>query len=108
MIHHCLLVSASHFSASIIYISSPVLVFLALILLAITLCLKKYKCHWFLIEPGSANPYKLLHKVLKFAKDHTNPFVVVPSPTVRMSFPPGLTWERRNMEDPSQLNRLRM
>jgi hypothetical protein len=35
-------------------------------------------------------------------------FVAVPSPTVRMSFPPGLTWVRRNMEDPSQPNRWRM
>ena len=35
-------------------------------------------------------------------------FIVVPSPTVRMSFPPGLTWGRRNTEDPSQLNRLKM
>ena len=35
-------------------------------------------------------------------------FVAVASPTVRMSFPPGLTWGRRNMEDPSQLKRLRV
>ena len=68
--------SASLFNDSlkfIAYASSPVLVFLALILLGITLCLERYKRHWFLIEPGSANPYKLVYKVLRFAKDHTNP-----------------------------------
>ena len=68
--------SASHFNdflKSIAYASSPVLVLLALIFLGITLCLEKYKHHWFLIEPGSANPYKLVYKVLRFAKDHTNP-----------------------------------
>ena len=46
---------------------------LALLLLAITLCIQKYKRRWFLIESGSRNPYKLVFKVLKFAKDHTNP-----------------------------------
>ena len=55
------------------YASSPVLVILALILLGVTLCLERYKRRWFLIEPGSANPYKLVYKVLRFAKDHTNP-----------------------------------
>ena len=57
----------------IAYASSPVLVILALILLGVTLCLERYKRRWFLIEPGSANPYKLVYKVLRFAKDHTNP-----------------------------------
>ena len=61
------------FFKSIAYASSPVLVLLALILLGITLCLEKYKRRWFLIESGSANPYKLVYKVLRFAKDHTNP-----------------------------------
>ena len=68
--------SASHFNdflKSIAYASSPLLVFLALVLLGVTLCLERYKRHWFLIEPGSANPYKLVYKVLRFAKDHTNP-----------------------------------
>ena len=68
--------SASLFDDSlkiIAYASSPVLVILALILLGVTLCLERYKHRWFLIEPGSANPYKLVYKVLRFAKDHTNP-----------------------------------
>ena len=68
--------SASLFNDSlkfIAYASSPVLVFLALILLGVTLCLERYKRRWFLIEPGSTNPYKLVYKVLRFAKDHTNP-----------------------------------
>ena len=48
--------------------------FLAIILLGVTLYLEKYKHHWlFFIEPGSNNPYKLVYKVIKFAKDHTNP-----------------------------------
>ena len=55
------------------YIFSPVLIFLAIVLLGVTLCLEKYKRHWFFIEPGSNNPYKLVYKVVKFAKDHTNP-----------------------------------
>ena len=61
------------FFKSIAYTSSPVLVILALILLAVTLCLERYKRRWFLIEPGSTNPYKLVYKVIKFAKDHTHP-----------------------------------
>ena len=46
---------------------------LALISLAISLCFEKHKRHWFLIEPGNRNPYTLVYKVIKFAKDHTNP-----------------------------------
>ena len=56
-----------------VYFCSPALVLLALVFLAATLCLEKYKRHWFLIEPGSTNPYKLVYKVIKFARDHTNP-----------------------------------
>jgi peptide/histidine transporter 3/4 len=55
------------------YISTPVLALPALILLGITLCFEKYKHHWFLIEPGSTNPYKVVYKVVKFARDQTNP-----------------------------------
>ena len=58
---------------ALVYASSPALVLLALVFLAATLCLEKYKRHWFLIEPGSTNPYKLVYKVIKFARDHTNP-----------------------------------
>ena len=68
--------SASLFNddiVAIVYAFSPLTVLLALIFLGITLCLEKYKRHWFLIEPGSANPYKLVYKVLRFAKNHTNP-----------------------------------
>ena len=42
------------------YAVSPVLAFIALIFLGITLCFEKHKRHWFLIEPGSTNPYKLV------------------------------------------------
>ena len=57
----------------LLYVVSPLLVLLALVFLGVTLCLEKYKRHWFLIEPGSTNPYKLVYKVIRFAKDHTNP-----------------------------------
>ena len=57
----------------IAYAATPVLTLIAFIILGITLCFEKYKRHWFLIESGSTNPYKLVYKVLKFAKDHTNP-----------------------------------
>ena len=46
---------------------------IALILLGTTLCLQKYKRNWFIVDSGSKNPYKLVFRVLKFAKDHTNP-----------------------------------
>ena len=49
------------------------LLLLPLPLLGVTLCIQRYKHHWFLIDSGSRNPYKLVYKVLKFAKDHTNP-----------------------------------
>jgi peptide/histidine transporter 3/4 len=46
---------------------------LPLLLLGITLCIQRYKRQWFLTDTGSKNPYKLVYRVLKFAKDHTNP-----------------------------------
>ena len=57
----------------IMYIYSPLLVLIAFITLGITLFFEKYKRHWFLIESGSTNPYKLVFKVIKFAKDHARP-----------------------------------
>ena len=52
---------------------SPVFIILPLLLLGVTLCIHRCKRHWFLIDSGSRNPYKLVYRVLKFAKDHTNP-----------------------------------
>ena len=52
---------------SVCFISLP------LFFLGVTLCIQRYKRHWFLIDSGSRNPYKLVYKVIKFAKDHTNP-----------------------------------
>jgi hypothetical protein len=46
---------------------------LPLLLLGVTLCIQRYKRRWFLTDSGSKNPYKLVYRVLKFAKDHTNP-----------------------------------
>ena len=46
---------------------------LPLPLLGVTLCIPRYKHHWFLIDSGSNNPYKVVYKVLKFAKNHTHP-----------------------------------
>ena len=66
-------VMSSGFNKTTAYISSPVLTLIALIILGITLSFEKYKRHWFLITPGSTNPYKLVYKIVKFAKDHTDP-----------------------------------
>jgi peptide/histidine transporter 3/4 len=52
---------------------SPCLMLLPLLLLGVTLCIQRYKRQWFLTDTGSKNPYKLVYRVLKFAKDHTNP-----------------------------------
>ena len=47
--------------------------FLVTVLLIITLCLAKCKRNWFLIEPGTVNPYKLVYRVTKFARQHKTP-----------------------------------
>ena len=41
--------------------------------LAITLCLVRRRRRWFLIEPGTLNPYKLIYRVTKFARQHKIP-----------------------------------
>ena len=55
------------------YMFSPLLLPIALILLGFTLCLQRYKHHWFLVESGFKNPYKLVYKVIKFASEHKHP-----------------------------------
>ena len=42
-------------------------------ILAITLCLVRRRRRWFLIEPGGLNPYKLVYRVTKFARQHKVP-----------------------------------
>ena len=44
-----------------------------ILLLIITLCLAKRRRNWFLIEPGTVNPYKLVYRVTKFARQHKTP-----------------------------------
>ena len=46
---------------------------LVILLLIITLCLAKCRRNWFLIEPGTINPYKLVYRVTKFARQHKIP-----------------------------------
>ena len=41
--------------------------------LIVTLCLAKHRRNWFLIEPGTVNPYKLVYSVTKFARQHKTP-----------------------------------
>ena len=57
----------------LILLFSFCLVSLPLLLLGATLCIQRYKRQWFLTDTGSKNPYMLVYRVLKFAKDHTNP-----------------------------------
>ena len=44
-----------------------------LTVLPITLCLVQRRRRWFLIEPGQYNPYKLVYRVTKFARQHKTP-----------------------------------
>ena len=46
---------------------------LVMLLLIISLCLTKRRRNWFLIEPGTVNPYKLVYRVTKFACQHKTP-----------------------------------
>ena len=42
--------------------------------LLISLCFVFCKCHtWFLSDSGSRNPYRLVYKVISFAREHRNP-----------------------------------
>ena len=45
----------------------------AVLVLALTLCLARQRRRWFLIEPGRLNPYKLIYRVTKFARQHKVP-----------------------------------
>ena len=52
----------------------PTAIGFALVLLGIALCVHKFKSRWFqLIDSGATNPYKLVFRVIKFAKEHSHP-----------------------------------
>ena len=46
---------------------------LAILFFAITLCIYERKRSLFHVDSGLQNPYKLVYKVLRFAKEHSNP-----------------------------------
>ena len=60
-------------------VNSPTIAFclyllpLAISLLGVMLCIYRCKSNYFLIETGCHNPYKLVFKVFKFAKEHSHP-----------------------------------
>ena len=55
-----------------LYLLLPIPVIVVMVL-AITLCLVRHRRRWFLIEPGGLNPYKLVYRVTKFARQHKIP-----------------------------------
>ena len=60
--------------ASIIGLCLLLLIHVVVVMvLAITLSLVRRRRRWFLIEPGGLNPYKLVYRVTKFARQHKIP-----------------------------------
>ena len=57
---------------TILIYDAPIIFFMSLFL-GTTLCLHLFKRNCFLMDSGSKNPYKLVYKVFKFAKDHSHP-----------------------------------
>ena len=55
------------------YVLLSLIPFLVMVLLIVTLCLAKHRRNWFLIEPGTVNPYKLVYRVTKFTRQHKTP-----------------------------------
>ena len=51
----------------------PCILPLFIVILGASLCLQRWKKHWYLVDSGSRNPYKLVYKVIKFAAEHTSP-----------------------------------
>ena len=49
------------------------LMFFILVILSTVLSLVRYKKHWFIIDTARSNPYKLVYRVTKFARQHKVP-----------------------------------
>jgi peptide/histidine transporter 3/4 len=45
----------------------------AIILITVSIWIVRRKRHWFMVDSGSRNPYKLVYKVIKFATQHRSP-----------------------------------
>ena len=46
---------------------------IVIILIAVSIWIARRKRHWFMVDSGSRNPYKLVYKVIKFAAQHKTP-----------------------------------
>ncbi len=46
---------------------------LSIVILVISLSIADFKQKWFIVEPGGNNPYKLVHRVIRFAWLHKIP-----------------------------------
>ena len=68
------LVAQVCWSSAIVFIQAPYLFFLpivlSIVLLLIALIIVHYKKHWFIIDAARTNPYKLVYRVTKFARQH--------------------------------------
>ena len=73
-----------HFIISSLEVSHPgmqgvpffllgLIVALASLLLIVSLCVVRRRRRWFLIDPSRLNPYRLVHQVSKFARQHKVP-----------------------------------
>ena len=96
-------------SFNIILLCLPALVPVVVVMvLAITLCLVSRRRRWFLIEPGGLNPYKLVYRVTKFARQHKIPVQRSAFTYCEDELPSGLDLGKESMEVASPQNRWRM
>ena len=57
----------------ILVIVVPIYVVLTIVLLVVSLLFAFRRMHWFIIDMGRINPYKMVYRVSKFAKQHKVP-----------------------------------
>ena len=55
------------------YLQELALTFTVLVILCTMLSIVHYNKHWFIIDTARSNPYKLVHRVTKFARQHKVP-----------------------------------
>ena len=91
-----------------VYVFSPLYLPVALVFLGITLCLQRYRRHWFLIESGFKNPYRLVYRVIKFASEHKNPIHRSAFTYCEDELPSRLDLGKEKYGGPFQLKRWRM
>ena len=96
------------FHTSLNYLVLPIAIVICIVLIFIVVLIIHYKKHWFIIDSARTNPYKLVYRVTKFARQHKVPIRRSAFTYCEDDIPSGLDLGKSKLADLLLLNRWKM